>query len=66
MALEELNHEFGYRMDFGPAATTADLFVEDRWYARGEDRSVGREAIRKAYRRWEARGLRTARHLCTK
>ncbi len=28
-ALEDLVHEFAYRVDFGPAETTADLFVED-------------------------------------
>ena len=65
IALEELNHEFAYRVDFGPAETTADLFVEDGWYQWGEKRSNGREAIREAYRQRADRGVRTARHLCT-
>ena len=62
--LEELNYEFAHRVDFGPSETTADLFVQDGWYAWGEKRSVGREAIREAYRQRAARGVRTARHLC--
>jgi hypothetical protein len=65
IALEELNHEFAYRVDFGPAETAADLFIEDGWYAWGDKRSNGREAIREAYRQRAARGVRTARHLCT-
>ncbi len=65
IAIEDLVHEFAHRVDFGPAETTADLFVEDGWYAWGEKRSVGREAIRDAYRQRAARGVRTARHLCT-
>jgi hypothetical protein len=63
--VEELNYEFAHRVDFGPAETTADLFVQDGWYAWGEKRSVGREAIREAYRQRAARGVRTARHLST-
>src|SRR5262245_3629345 len=63
--LEEVNYEFAHRVDFGPAETTADLFVQDGWYAWGEKRSVGREAIREAYRQRAARGVRTARHLFT-
>ena len=64
-ALNDLVHEFAYRVDFGPAETIADLFIEDGWYGWGEKRSVGRDAIRDAYRQRAARGLRTARHLCT-
>jgi|RhiMetdeSRZDD1v2_1073273.scaffolds.fasta_scaffold02295_12 SnoaL-like domain len=64
-ALTDLVHEFAYRVDFGPAETIADLFIEDGWYGWGEKRSVGRDAIRDTYRQRAARGLRTARHLCT-
>ena len=65
LALQELVNEFAYLVDFGPAETIAELFVEDGWYGWGEKRSVGREAIRNAYRERAARGLRTARHLRT-
>jgi len=64
-ALTDLVHEFAYRVDFGPTETIADLFVADGWYGWGETRSIGREAISEAYRQRAARGLRTARHLCT-
>lgn len=65
IALHDLVHEFAHRVDFGPAETIADLFAEDGWYRWGEKRSVGRDAIREAYRQRAARGVRTARHLCT-
>ena len=65
IALLDLVHEFAYLVDFGPAETIADLFVEDGWYAWGAKRSVGRDAIRETYRQRAARGIRTARHLCT-
>jgi hypothetical protein len=65
MALHDLVNEFAYLVDFGPADTIADLFAEDGWYAWGEKRAVGREAIRDTYRQRAARGLRTARHLTT-
>ena len=64
-SLHELVNEFAYLVDFGPSETIAELFVEDGWYGWGEKRSVGREAIRKAYRDRAARGVRTARHLTT-
>jgi hypothetical protein len=65
IALQELVNEFAYLVDFGPAETIADLFVEDGWYGWGGKRAVGREAIRETYRQRDARGLRTARHLTT-
>ena len=65
IALEDLVHEFAYRVDFGPAATIADLFSADGWYEWRGKRSVGRDAIRETYRARAARGIRTARHLCT-
>jgi hypothetical protein len=65
IALHELVNEFAYLVDFGPAETIADLFVEEGWYGWGEKRSAGREAIRETYRQRTARGLRTARHLTT-
>jgi SnoaL-like domain len=65
IALLDLVHEFAYLVDFGPAETVADLFAEDGWYAWGDKRSVGRDAIRETYRQRAARGMRTARHLCT-
>jgi hypothetical protein len=63
-ALNDLVHEFAYRVDFGPPGSAADLFADDGWYGWGERRSVGRDAIRDAYRQRAARGVRTARHLC--
>ena len=65
IALHELVTEFAYLVDFGPAETIADLFVEDGVYEWGDKRSVGREAIRDAYRQRAIRGLRTSRHLST-
>jgi hypothetical protein len=64
-AIEALNHEFAYRVDFGPSESAAELFTADGWYGWGSKRSVGREEIRAAYRLRAARGIRTARHLCT-
>src|SRR3954471_22439404 len=63
--INELNSEFAYRVDCGVAETTADLFVADGSYVWGEKKSMGREAIRMAYRLRAARGIRTVRHLCT-
>jgi SnoaL-like protein len=65
IVLHELVHEFAHRVDFGPAETVADLFAEDGWYAWGDKRAVGRDAIRDTYRQRTARGIRTSRHLCT-
>ena len=65
IAIEQLVHDFAYRVDFGPVETIADLFAEDGWYAWGGKRSVGHDAIRETYRQRAARGVRTARHLCT-
>ena len=65
IALHELVTEFAYLVDFGPADTIADLFVEDGSYGWGDRRSVGRDAIRNTYRARAARGLRTTRHLST-
>src|SRR5687768_7638091 len=65
IALHDLVHEFAHRVDFGPAETIADLFTEDGSYGWGDKRSVGREAIKETYRQRAARGIRTARHLCT-
>ena len=64
-AIEALNHEFAYRVDFGPSETVAELFTADGWYGWDSRRSVGREEIRESYRLRASRGTRTARHLCT-
>ena len=64
-AIEALNHEFAYRVDFGPSETVAELFTSDGWYAWRGKRSTGSEEIRASYRARAARGTRTARHLCT-
>jgi len=64
LAIQALNVEFAYRVDFGPQESTAELFAEDGWYGWGGKRSTGREAIAAAYRARWALGERTARHLC--
>ena len=51
LALEELNAEFAYLIDHDLSEQVADLFTEDGSYGRSTgERSVGREAIRAAYR----------------
>ena len=64
-AIEALNHEFAYRVDFGPSESVAELFAPDGWYAWRGKRSTGRAEIRASYLARAARGTRTARHLCT-
>jgi SnoaL-like domain len=64
LAIQALNVEFAYRVDFGPQESTAELFAEDGWYAWRGKRSVGRPAIAASYRARAALGERTARHLC--
>ncbi len=68
--IEALIAEFAWRIDRGDPATVADLFTADGWYGRETgERSIGRDAIRAAYRARAARqaeaGVRTARHLFT-
>ncbi len=66
LELEALNAEFAYRVDHGPTATVADLFVENGSYGRaGGARSRGREEISATYAARQAHGARTARHLFT-
>lgn len=64
--LEALNAEFAYLIDHGHSESVADLFTEDGSYGRASgERSVGRDAIRRAYTDRQARGARTARHVFT-
>lgn len=64
--IEALHAEFAWRIDRADPSTVADLFTEDGEYGRSTGRrSVGREAIREAYRARGARGPRTARHIFT-
>jgi hypothetical protein len=66
VAIDALVAEFAYRIDNDLSETVADLFTEDGWYGReGSERSVGREAIRKAYASRVVRGKRVVRHLFT-
>jgi hypothetical protein len=66
LALEELNAEFAYLIDHDLSEQVADLFTEDGSYGRSTgERSVGREAIRAAYRGRKNKGPRTARHIFT-
>ena len=67
VALEELNAEFAYLIDHDLSEQVADLFTENGSYGRSTgERSVGREAIRAAYRGRKSKGPRTARHITLK
>lgn len=64
--IEALNAEFAYLIDHNQSEKVADLFTETGGYGRSTgERSVGREAIREAYRGRADRGPRTARHIFT-
>jgi len=66
LAIEELNAEFAYLIDHEQSERVADLFTVDGSYRRATgERSVGREAIRRAYASRKAKGPRTARHIFT-
>jgi hypothetical protein len=66
LAIEELNAEFAYLIDHEQSQRVADLFTIDGSYGRATgERSVGREAIRRAYAARQAKGPRTARHIFT-
>ena len=64
--LGEVLAEFAYRVDRGDPESVADLFTPDGEYVwEGHGHSVGRDAIRLAYRNRAQLGLRAARHICT-
>jgi hypothetical protein len=64
--IEALVAEFAWRIDHGETDRIADLFTGDGWYGRETgERSVGREAIARAYANRAVVGQRTARHLFT-
>lgn len=66
LEIDALNAEFAYRIDRGDPETVVDLFTANGFYARSTgEKSVGREAIRAAYRQRAAAGKRTARHIFT-
>jgi hypothetical protein len=66
LAIEELNAEFAYMIDHGQSELVADLFTIDGSYGRSTgERSVGRDAIRRAYAARMSKGPRTARHIFT-
>jgi len=66
LAIEELNAEFAYLIDHEQSERVADLFTVDGSYGRSTgERSVGRDAIRRAYASRKAKGPRTARHIFT-
>jgi SnoaL-like domain len=66
LAIEELNAEFAYLIDHEQSERVADLFMVDGSYGRSTgERSVGRDAIRRAYASRKAKGPRTARHIFT-
>lgn len=66
LEIDALNAEFAYRIDRGDPETVVDLFTANGVYARSTgEKSVGREAIRAAYRQRAAAGQRTARHIFT-
>jgi SnoaL-like domain len=66
LAIEELNAEFAYLIDHERSELVADLFTIDGSYGRSTgERSVGRDAIRRAYAARMSKGPRTARHIFT-
>lgn len=65
IAIHELISEFAYSIDIDNGVRTAELFTEQGWYESDSRRSTGREAIRQAYERRAARGVRTSRHIFT-
>jgi uncharacterized protein (TIGR02246 family) len=66
LAIEELNAEFAYLIDHEQSERVADLFTVDGSYGRSTgERSIGRDAIRRAYASRNAKGPRTARHIFT-
>ena len=69
LEIEALNAEFAYRIDHDLSDQVAELFTEEGSYGRsssgGGARSVGRDAIRRAYAARAERGDRTARHIFT-
>ena len=65
LAIHQLISNFAFSIDMENGERTAELFTEDGWYESDSRRSVGREAIREAYRRRAARGPRTSRHIFT-
>jgi len=66
LAIEELNAEFAYLIDHDQSERVADLFTIDGSYGRATgERSVGRDAIRRAYAARKTKGPRTARHIFT-
>ena len=65
-AIEALIAEFAYLIDHGRGSEVHELFTEDGVYGRSTgDRSVGRDAVREAYRRRDQLPPRTTRHLFT-
>jgi hypothetical protein len=66
LELEALNVEFAYLIDHELSEQVAGLFTENGIYGRATGgRSVGRDAIRRAYSARAERGVRTARHIFT-
>lgn len=65
LAIHQLVSDFAYSIDMENGERTAELFTEDGWYESDNQRSTGRDAIRKAYRRRAERGPRTSRHIFT-
>lgn len=65
IAIHQLISDFAYSIDIENGARTAELFTEQGWYESDSRRSTGRDAIRLAYERRAARGVRTSRHIFT-
>lgn len=64
--IEALLVEFAWRIDHNESHRVADLFTPDGSYGRANgERSVGHEALNRAYAARAARGERVARHLFT-
>lgn len=63
LALEDLNAAFAHHLDHGNIDELVALFTDDALYTHGPRISRGRAEIETVFRKREARGPRTSRHL---
>lgn len=63
LALEDLNADFVYFLDFGYVDELIDLFCDDAIYTHGKRHSRGRAEIADLFQKRAASGSRTSRHI---
>jgi ketosteroid isomerase-like protein len=56
---------YSHRIDFGDAASVADLFTDDGVWESPELTMAGRDRIRAGFGRRQANAARRSRHVCT-